>query len=263
MPAKTSPDLRKAPKKRAVAVRKDEPLEIEQFLSRWQPGLKKRGVLWEGPRAVTELQRKEMYEFLLCEQAEYHAKILANRMVEEINAYEVEARGRLAKEHFDEVSQFLRSELERVQAKEDGTTVPSLKALLERLKTEVERTRKTVGTLKQQRLDWHFGAWGYFWPEIPRRNLVSRKIELDTRLQVELGKILADYLRPEDEHERVSLETIARLILLAYLVGELAMEDKKTGTVRTNYTDRVLTVRNIRENLRYAHLHEAESFRSG
>jgi hypothetical protein len=116
-----------------------------------------------------------------------------------------------------------------------------------------------VGQLKEERRNWHVGVWQQLWPEIPRKNLVSRKIELDTRLQVELGKMLADYLRPEDRHERVSLETIARLILLAYRVGGLAYKDE-SGT-RLNSTNRNLTVRNIRDNLGCAGIEKAENFR--
>ena len=240
-----------------------DPLEFEEFSTRWRNGLRAQSVVWEGRRAVAELQRKKMYKFLLCEQAEYHAKILIDRIVEEMKAYRKEAQGRLAKEHFDNVDEFLSREIERIRKKEDKTTVPSLKAALARLKRHAERARKTVGTLKQQKRDWHFGEWRHFWPKkLLRRNLVSRRIELDTRLQVELGKMLADYLRPKERGERVSLETISRLILLAYLAGGLAGEEKKTGMIRTYYTDHVLTVRNIRDNLRYAKLHKAKSFRN-
>jgi len=254
--------LRTASHKNRVANRKKDPLEVEEFLARWRSGLRAQSVVWEGRRAVAELKRKKMYEFLLCEWAQYHAKILIERMVEEMKAHRTEAMNRLAQEHFDEVYQFLSREINRIQAKQDITTVPSLKALLARLKRHAERARKTVGTLKEQKRDWHFGTWRQFWPELPRKNLVERKIELDTRLQVELGKMLADYLRPRERAERVSLETIARLILLAYLAGELATEEEKTGMIHTHVTNRILTVRNIRENLRYAKLHKAKSFRN-
>lgn len=256
-------ELRTASHRNGVANRKKDPLDFDEFLARWRSGLRAQSVVWEGRRAVAELKRKKMYEFLLCEQAEYHAKILVERMVEEMKAYQEEAMGRLAREHFDEVYQFLSREINRIQAKQDITSVPSLKALLARLKRHAERARKTVGTLKQQKRDWHFGEWRHFWPKHPRKNLVSRRIELDTRLQVELGKMLADYLRPKERGERVRLETIARLILLAYLVGELATEEEKTLIIRTIYTNRILTVRKIRDKLGYGGLPKARSFRSG
>jgi hypothetical protein len=56
------------------------------------------------------------------------------------------------------------------------------------------------------------------WPKVRRRNVVTRKLQLDTRLQIEVGKVLAFYLRENG----ISLETIARLILLAYWAANLS-----------------------------------------
>jgi hypothetical protein len=127
--------------------------------------------------------------------------------------------------------------------------------LLKELRKKVERTRKAAGWLRKEKKNRHVGVWQQVWPKIPRRNLVSRRIELDTRLQVELGKMLADYLRPEG----ISLETIARLILLAYWAGGLSEMDG--DVIRTTYTGRELKVRNIRENLRESRLHKARNFK--
>ena len=116
-----------------------------------------------------------------------------------------------------------------------------------------------VRSSREEMRNWRHGIWQEFWPEVPRMNLVSRRIDLDTRLQVELGKILSDYLREGDEDERVSLETIARLVLLAYYVGRLIYQDNEG--VEVSLTGRIPTVRTIRDKLRYARLHRAESFR--
>jgi hypothetical protein len=67
--------------------------------------------------------------------------------------------------------------------------------------------------------------------------------------------MLADYLRPEG----ITLETIARLILLAYWAGGLCGMDGEV--VRTSYTNRELKERNIRDNLRGIKLHKAASFK--
>jgi len=135
-----------------------------------------------------------------------------------------------------------------------------LASLLGDLSKYIERKRDTALWLKERKRNSHYGGiWQHMWPEVPRKSFVSRRIELDTRLQVELGKQLAFYLRPLG----VSLETIARLVLLAYLVGELASEEKtEKARIRTHFTGRILTVRNIRDNLRYAGLHKAEMFRA-
>jgi len=84
--------------------------------------------------------------------------------------------------------------------------------------------------------------------------LVSRRVELDTSLQVGLGKVLILYLHPK----KVSLETVARLVLLAYWAGDLS--ETSGDFSKSKYTGRVLKVRNIRENLRDAKLHDAAGF---
>src|SRR5580704_890620 len=48
---------------------------------------------------------------------------------------------------------------------------------------------------------------------------------------------------------------------LPYLGGRLAAQYK--DTLRTIYTGRALTVRNVRDNLRYARLHMARTFKPG
>ena len=257
-----SVELRNPSEKTGAASRKKEkdPLEVDEFEKHWRLQLGMRGKKWAGPVAIAELKRKGMYEFLLGKQVEVNAQILIERVVEELKAYQKEAQGVLAKEHFDDIDNFLKRELERIQAKEDRMRVSSLKALLARLRAKVEAARRSLDAIKRQKRDWQFG-WQQFWPELPRKHLVERRIELDTRLQVELGKIFADYLRPEDRRERVTLETIARLVLLAYLVGGQAAEEKQTGLIRTHGTRRTLTVRNIRDNLRYSGLHKARNFR--
>jgi hypothetical protein len=255
-------ELRNASEKTGLSIRKNDPLELEDFLAQWRIELKRQGAGWEGRRAVSELKRKEMYEFLLCEKksdTEWQAEDLFTRIVDEMKAYRKEATGRLARECFEEIDDILRGVTGTIQKKEGETDAPRLKALLSDLRKEVERTRKTVERLMQERRDRHFGIWQHLWPEIPRKYFVSKKIDLDSRLQVGLGRMFADYLRPSERHNRASMETIARLILLAYRVGGLSYEDE-AGT-RMHGTRRKLTVRNIRENLRFAGLHKAASFR--
>ena len=73
--------------------------------------------------------------------------------------------------------------------------------------------------------------------------------------------MFSDYLRPKNvkKVKKVKLETIARLILLAYRVGGLAGMDGEV--TRTIPTSRVLKVRNIRDNLREAGVQNAASFK--
>ncbi len=72
---------------------------------------------------------------------------------------------------------------------------------------------------------------------------------------MELGKALLFYLW----QNRVSLETVARLVILAYWAGGLS---EVSGVfTKSRLTGRVLKVRNIRDNLREAKLHKAEVFK--
>jgi hypothetical protein len=258
MPTEISSALRNASNRRVAAIRKEDPLELEVFLKEWRLRLIRKGKVWKGPLAVAELRRKKVFEFLLCERKgkyDWRAEDLLSRILCELKAYREESNGRLAKEYFDDADEFFNGLIRKIQKEESKSNIRELKSLLEGLRKKVERTRKATHWLKERKRNWHYGVWQRSWRKVPRKNLVSRKIELDTRLQVELGKMFGDYLGPEG----VSLETIARLILLAYWVGGLAtMNGKKNQAICTN---RVLKVRNIRDNLRFARLHKAVSFR--
>ena len=249
--------LRNAPEKRPVAVRKKkDPLDFDEFLTRW------RSELGKGLRTVAELQRKKWLDFLRLEGKStkvWEAKGLLERMLEEIRDYIDDVSGMSLKEQFREVDEFVRRLAVRIQRQQDKTKNARLKAILKRLRTYAIRTQRAVESLKQEIEE--FDEFEFEWPEIPRKNLTVRKMELDTRLQVELAKTLAMCLRRGKKNKRISLERIARLVLMAYLAGELATEEEKTGMIRTHKTDRILTVRNIRDNLRYAKLHKARSFR--
>lgn len=261
-------ELRNDPEKAGAAIRKKAPLEFEQFLREWRRRLQEGGWGWEGDKAVAELRGKEkkgkgkkeetsLLDFLLCKkrsETDWQAEDLFGRIVDEMRAYRTEAEDRIAREYFSEVDEFLEGIAEKVQKKEERTRIPRLKRVLADLRREVERTQKKAGRLMKERRNWHFGIWQHLWPEVPRKNLVLRKKDLDTRLQLELGKAFAYYLKPEG----VSLETVARLIFLAYRVGGLLHAEG--GWTGMTLAGGILKVRNIRENLRYGGLHKAESF---
>jgi hypothetical protein len=258
MSQKIRTELRNASEKEERDSVKDL-LELGEFLKEWRIQLKRKGKAWEGPRAVDELQKKKIFEFLLGEKGssiEWQVEDLFLPILAEMKAYREEAEHKLVREYFKDTDEFLNGLRMKIQKREENEgNLRELKSLLEDLRKKVEGTQRAVDLLKKRKANWHFGMWRQLWPEIPRRNIVSRKIELDTRLQVELGKIFAGYLG----REGVSLETIARLILLAYSAGRLSgMDGDDTRTILTN---RVLNVRNIRDNLTEAGLQNAASFK--
>jgi hypothetical protein len=239
-------ELRIASEKRGVANRKD-PLEFGTFLAGWQKLLRGKGGAWDGERAIRELKAKGVYEFLVFEKQsdnEWRSSDIFSRILDEMKAYRTEAEHRRIREYFDEVDEFLKKECEKVQKQENPIPLQDLKLLLQNLRKEVERTRKALAGLKKRREEWQFGQWKHLWPDSPRKNLVRKKIELDTRLQVEIGKVFGDYLFPNG----ISVETVARLILLSYFAAELA--EVVDGMPTAKYTGKALKVRNIRDILR-------------
>jgi hypothetical protein len=254
--------LRNAADRKTLKIRKKDPLELREFVKEWRLRLRREGTEWDGPRAVAELQQKNLFEFLLCEKrsaTEWQAQDLFGRIRSEMKAYRKEAEQKLLREYFDDIDKFLDGMRRKIQQKEENkTNLRELKSLLKDLGHDVERTQKAVRWLRKRKTNWHFGVWRHFWPKIPRTNLVSRTIDLDTRLQIELGKMFSDYLRLKNV-KKVKWETIARLILLAYRVGGLAGMDGEV--TRTILTSRVLNVRNIRDKLKYSGLWNAASFK--
>jgi hypothetical protein len=96
-----SKKLRNAPEKSGAGIRKNDPLELEEFLKVWRSALQRKGNAWQGPRAVGELRSKEMFEFLLCERKgkyDWQTEDLFSRMLDEMKSYREEAGSRLVKE---------------------------------------------------------------------------------------------------------------------------------------------------------------------
>ncbi len=83
-------------------------------------------------------------------------------------------------------------------------------------------------------------AWEQFWPRRPRSETISRGIDLDTRLQLQCAKMFRIFL------PAASVQTIARLIVLVYLVTGLAIET--TYGLSIVRRRRPITVRSVREN---------------
>jgi uncharacterized protein YeaO (DUF488 family) len=253
-------ELRNATETTGRAFRKEAP-DFDAFVAKWQAGLRGRGKEWEGTQAVAELKRRGVFDFLADGREEAHRQRSAHlrrKMFYEIELYRHDALRRLAKEHFDDVDGFLRSVGERIGKRAERVPLRYLKGLLIELQKHVFRAQGAARWFKFQKENLRFGFWEEtVWPDVPRRRIVARKLELDTRLQIELGKALAFYLR----EKHVSLETVARLILLAYWAGGLSALNPSTNFPQSKYTGRLLKIRNIRENLREAKLHEAATYR--
>jgi hypothetical protein len=247
MPLPRSAQVRNAPRKRGGGFRNGGP-DLESFVAKWRQGLKKDVVDWEGLPAVAELKGKEkIFDFLLAEgQASRATQHLFQRMVYLVRQFRWETQIRLKKQYFDEVDEFLRDEAERIQKVEKRIPLAVLKTVLKDLRSNFYKTQGHLIWIKFKEEQLRYGFWEeLIWEHLKRRGLAERRLDLDTVLQIELGKALAFYLQPEG----VSLRTIARLVLLAYSAGELSTPDGYF--YKSAHTGRRLKLRNIYDNLRH------------
>jgi hypothetical protein len=239
-------DLRLDAEKEGVGNRNDP---LARFVNKWSALLDHPDQAWEGPLATAELRRKQVLTFLHPRGARglsWHLRDLFGTLLEEMKLYRDEALGRLLKEYYRDAHEFLKRETIKIQKRRHKTRLPDIKAVFQSVEEQMKRAEGKLSLLEQRRRQWRYGASEHLWHDVPRQNLVEGKPQLDTRLQTQMGKILFDYLF----QEHVTIETIARLIVMAYCAGELAEWDREAEALRTTFTHRSLTVRNVRDLLR-------------
>ncbi len=236
-------------------MRKD-PLYLETFVLNWKNTLRLPSPLWEGPVAVRELQEKRLLQFLRCDKRDWRQNELLKRVVREARIYREEVSAlrkgfSLTVREAKDVELFL-ADIERKTARRARKTHSLLlKALLKRVRTELEDHKREVPHLsRRSSLVSPLGIWEHLWPRIRRPGMARRAIDLDRTLQIQLGKIFSTFLRKEEP--KLSLITVARLVVLAYYVGELAKEYR--GQLLILNSGRPLSVRTVYDKLRYARL---------
>jgi hypothetical protein len=248
---------------------------------------------WEGRLAFAELERADALDFLLGEgkwETKRQTEHLFRKMFHEIEVYQKEAQSRPMGQRIAELDKRLIAKAEKIKKEKDKEPFPDLKQILEQLRIDTYGRRGALTALRFLS-ETKFGFWNeMIWRDLPSRKVVARQMELDTRLQVELAKVLVFYLR----EKTISLRrTIARLILLAYWAGDLSglteipvkvsqQKRKKKGRRRRQvvtptgtsagttsatmaaskaiYTGRPLRLKNIYDNLREARLHKSAAF---
>jgi hypothetical protein len=267
----------------------DDP-DLCAFITEWRRLLEREGGAWKGTEAVAELKQKGLFDLIRdkteaskpgeseavsaltlddVEEDElktskkpkpklynvWQSEDLFRRVFEEIREYKEEVAGGLKKKHIKKIDRFLDRQLKGIRKELADTSIRELKSVLEDLKEAAEKAKRSVvksTTIIERR---RRGVWRHFWPENQRKELVPKKIDLDTRLQIELGKIFAVHMGPSG----ITLETIARLIVLAYVAGDLAQ--LKEGRLKISASGRELTIRKVRDVLRYKRIHNARAFR--
>jgi hypothetical protein len=249
-------------------------LSFDAFITRWRSRLTDCDPLWEGGFAVTELRRKGVWDFLRCEKDwknDWRSQDCLRRILAELNRYRRETQawkqtGLLARQELKEGSQFLSKLESQLAKKEEKSRTPILKYHLRKTRKQVTESQEALKNFKKLATKTRFvhsplGSWELLWPKQKAEMYVRRGIQLDSRLQFQLGKMLSTFLREDG----ITLKTISRLIVLAYWVAEIAVPyvDKDSETVqrlKTIYTERDLSVRNVQDNLIQRGLNKAEAF---
>lgn len=252
--------FRNDPVKGEVAIRKKDTQSYDAFVAKFRRGLRGKVLGWEEDTALPELERKGMVAFL-CGEGELvqHSQLrhLFGAIFHQVRVYRKDTERFEVRDDFNEADQLLKAEEKRNQREENRARLEDLRLFFKDRRVSILHATGVVAYLRVKRDTSTYGFWEeLIWPDVPIRKVVARKIELDTRFQIEVGKVLAFYLR----ERRVSLRTIARLILLAYWAGNLSECTEKF--TQSKYTGRAIRVKNIYDNLRDAGLHKAVSYKA-
>lgn len=158
--------------------------------------------------------------------------------------------------------EYLRKMEKTISLRLNDARIKEIKREIKLVRGQVGKSRKALQRflrIKREKLLGisRLGIWEELWPKQPFKYPGKRLIELDTTLQVQLGKILATFLRQSS----VSLATLSRLIVLVYWVSDLARPwPGGEGVLRIRSTERKLTVKNVHDNLIEAELEKAKAF---
>jgi hypothetical protein len=238
--------------------------EFESFLKKWRDAFRAPSPVWYGNRAVKELkhagytikprsspeQRISMLSFVCCDPDQrWRPREMLRKVLSEVEDYK---RRKLAwKGEFRETELFIARIARQAHRRSVDAVDPRLKKLLETTAALIEQARPLLNEFRDPAYRSPLGVWERLWPQHARKEIFDRRIELDTHLQVQAAKMFRTFLHDD---EGVSLRTIARLVVLVYLVAGLASErkDKKDPEPLLWIADsqRVITRRTVEDKLR-------------
>jgi hypothetical protein len=235
---------------------------FESFLERWRTALRSQSDSWEGRRAVTELRsagyetgsallpeenrRISMFDFVLCKPSHgWRPRKMLRHILDEVKDYEKQKR--IWKEKYCETEFFL-AKIERTTLRHSKSVREEpLKQLLEKLAGQIEEQRRLVNNLRNPAQRSPLGVWEQLWANHARKTNITREIDLDTRLQLQIAKMFRTFLHKD---EGVSLRTIARLVVLVYKVAGLANGNSEGEILNIANSPRTITTRSVEEILR-------------
>jgi hypothetical protein len=223
-------------------MRIDSP-EFKEFLTKWRDAIAHQSRRWEGPQAVNELSREAGYlDFIRCRPDERLApRWMLKGILDEVEDYRTE--NKIWQKDFRDTELFLAKIGRKVELQGKKVVTDSLKNMLHQVALGIEERRAAIKScLDSNKKGAPLGAvWERFWPRKPRVNIISHRIDLDMRLQLQCAKMFRIFLRA------VSVRTIARLIVLVYWTTGLAIET--TDGLSIVGEKRPITPRNVQDKL--------------
>lgn len=234
--------------------------EFESFLKKWRAALRLQSEIWEGPRAEAELERADctispmsasegrvsMLSFVRCDPARgWRPREMLRRVLAEVEDYKSQ---KLSWQKEFRATELFLAGIERKVIRRRGRVADDrLKELLSGTANAIEGQRKALQNLTDPAERSPLGAVELLWAKNARAENIGQEISLDTRLQLQMAKMFRTALHLDDG---VSRRTIARLVLLAYLVTGLATERKHDVFLWIVGLDRKITTRNVEDKLR-------------
>jgi hypothetical protein len=241
---------------------------FEEFLQDWRGDLRSPKDWWDGRRAVAELRsagytvesrlldeqsvRISMFDFVLCEpKCRWRPREMLSKILAEVEDYKKQKRAWEREYRNTEI--FLAKIGRRTLLQSQRAVEDALKQLLKRTAILIEEQRIFVNKLRNPTQRSLLGAWERLWPHRTRKASINRKIDLDTRLQLQIAKMFRIFLHKD---EGISLRTIARLVVLIYKVTELASPDSNNDKLVITGSLRSVTFRSVEEILRRNRINE-------
>ena len=248
--------------------------KIRAFIDRWRDEVSKvspqhrrrdfQGAIehkshWEGELVYKELERRGLLQTVLLKKGnlqslprrwQRHAAI--REISTEVQIYSDYA-GKVVQQSNEirETNKFLKTMAGRFLKARNGLQDSTIRKLLTQYSLQFEADRERLVKRQKNRQDkiWDNppGAMGKILIDhINDRRHPIREDDVDRLFQIRVAQILRTFLHKED----ISRETISRLVVLVYLVGELADQRKDHLVIR--HINRELKITDVTQRLRRA-----------
>lgn len=229
--------------------------DFETFVRKWRNAFLAPRPVWEGQRAVAELKRSVITKEPTGERVSTLSFVMGdpvhrwrpNEMLKKVFYEVIDYKKQKVRRQseFRQTEELFAGIYRKLTKNASRANDEFVKYVLNNSAKSIERTRVAVRDF-EARTHSPLGIWEELWPNHPRVQRVGRRIDLDSRLQIQVAKMLRIFLIKEDG---VSRRTVARLVVLVYLIAGLASERKDRGRLWIDNSQHLLSVRAVEEKL--------------